>query len=210
MNVTDSFNNGSIGSEDSHKFSYFRRPIQNTRPCVTATPVDIFKYIIGPVARGRTKELRSIKDKNEARKYKATQFDYCTFSGVFSTRNKSGLLQPSNLLCLDFDHVTDHDSLKERLLSDPLFETELLFVSPSGDGLKWVVAVDYQGFDHGQYFDAVRNYLIGEGIPEPDGACRDITRSCFLPYDPDVFINPKYGIHKENYFSAWEVPECPF
>ena len=82
--------------------------------------------------------LCSITGKDQARKYKAENFDFCTFSGIFHTRNKDGLLQ-SDLLCIDFDHVTDIPSLHEKLLKDPCFDTELLFRSPSGDGLKWII-----------------------------------------------------------------------
>lgn len=31
----------------------------------------------------------------------------------------------------------------------------------------------------------------GHGI-DPDKSGSDVSRACFLPYDPDCFINPKY------------------
>lgn len=202
--------NDFLGSEDCHQFSFFQKPIQNTKPNRAITPPDIYRYIVGPYAKPQTEMLRSLKDKEEARRYKATHFDYCTFSGLFRTRNKSDLLLKSNLLCLDFDHVADIPSLKEKLLNDPCFETELLFVSPSGDGLKWVVGIDYQGYEHSRFFDCVFNYLVEAGYPEPDKSGSDISRSCFIPHDPNAFINPKYGIHRyENFFST-EVRPCPF
>ena len=27
---------------------------------------------------------------------------------------------------------------------------------------------------------------------QPDQKCKDIARACFLPYDPEAYINPKY------------------
>lgn len=122
-------------------FSFFRKPIRNTEPlCCIGIP-DIYRYIVGPYAKKQTEMLRSITGKDQARKYKAENFDFCTFSGIFHTRNKAGLLQQSDLLCIDFDHVADIPSLHEKLLNDPCFETELLFRSPSGDGLKWIIQV---------------------------------------------------------------------
>ena len=113
-------------------FSFFRKPIRNTEPLRCIGIPDIYRYIVGPYAKKQTEMLRSIMDKDLARKYKAENFDFCTFSGIFHTRNKDGLLQQSDLLCIDFDHVADIPSLHEKLLNDPCFETELLFRSPSG------------------------------------------------------------------------------
>lgn len=199
-----------FGTEEVRSFSYFRKPVRNTEPQQCITIPDIYRYIAGSYAKKQTETLRSIKEKDAARRYKAENFDFCTFSGIFRYRNKSGLLLKSNLLCLDFDHVADIPSLKEKLLNDPCFETELLFVSPSGDGLKLVVEIDYQGYEHSRFFDCVFNYLVEAGYPEPDKSGSDISRSCFIPHDPNAFINPKYGIHRyENFFST-EVRPCPF
>jgi hypothetical protein len=30
------------------------------------------------------------------------------------------------------------------------------------------------------------------GGADPDKSGSDVSRACFLPYDPDCFINPKY------------------
>ena len=89
-----------------------------------------------------TQKLRAISDKTEARKFKAFQFDYVTFSGVFTSRGDKNLKAHSGLMVIDFDHLQEPDKLKERLLNDQYFETELLFTSPSGDGLKWIVSID--------------------------------------------------------------------
>jgi hypothetical protein len=54
----------------------------------------------------------------------------------------------SGLLCLDFDHLNNVQILFEQLLNDDYFETQLLFRSPSGDGLKWVISVDADPSEH--------------------------------------------------------------
>lgn len=197
---------------ENHSFSFFRKPIRNTEPIRCITIPDIYRYIVNPrFAGSQTSMLRSITDKDTARKYKAENFDFCTFSGTFRSRNKSELLLHSELLCIDFDHIADIPSLKERLLNDPYFETELLFRSPSGDGLKWVVAIDRMGWEHSRFYKAVYNYLVANCYPEPDKSGSDVARSCFIPHDPEVFINPKYPeyVRKENFFTT-AVGECPF
>lgn len=116
----------------------------------------------------------------------------------------------SELLCIDFDHVADIPSLKDRLLHDEYFETELLFRSPSGDGLKWIVAIDRKGWEHCRFYKAVYNYLVAKGYPDPDKSGSDVARSCFIPFDAEAYINPKYKNLKDENFFTTRMGECPF
>ena len=155
------------------------------------TLIDVYDYIIGPTAVNRTRELRSITDIKEARKYKSRYFDYCTFSGTFDSRSEQALKQHSGLLCLDFDHLKNLEEVRQQLLNDDYFETQLLFVSPSGNGLKWIIEIDLSQTTHADYFRAVANYLKQTYNVDVDKSGKDISRACFLPYDPDCYINPK-------------------
>lgn len=174
----------------SSKFSRFSNPISNTNPVATNTLRDAYAYIIGDKAKERTEHLRSIKDAKEARQYKARHFESCTFSGQFSQRKESGLIKHSELICLDFDHLKMLEKVRQQLLNDEYFETLLLFRSPSGDGLKWVVGIDTSKFSHAEYFRAIANYLKYTYSIEVDQSGKDVCRACFLPHDPDCFINP--------------------
>lgn len=80
--------------------------------------------------------------------------------------------------------------LFERLLNDEYFDTQLLFRSPSGDGLKWIIPIDTSQTTHGNYFVAVANYILQTYDVAVDKSGRDISRACFLPHDPQAFINP--------------------
>lgn len=195
---------------DTYQFSFFRKPIQNTEPLRAVGIVDIYRYIVGHYAEPQTTALRKLRHGEEARHDKATHFDYCTFSGLFRKRRAEDLLMHSGLMCIDFDHVDDIVGLKQRLIADEYFDTELMFVSPSGDGLKWIVAVDLQGMEHSRFFRAVANYLAHADYPKVDMSGSDVARSCFLPHDHDAFINPKHEEHaKENIFRT-RMGECPF
>lgn len=44
---------------------------------------------------------------------------------------------------------------------------------------------------HEDYFHAVSAYCQATYGYEPDKNCKDVSRACFLPYDPDVYINPE-------------------
>ncbi|MBO7529058.1 MAG: virulence protein E [Bacteroidales bacterium] len=172
-------------------FSFFPAPIKNTIPVLKMTLADAYEYITGPTAVSRTRELRSKTDIKEARKFKSEKFDYCTFSGIFSKRSDQALVQHSGLLCLDFDHLKNLEEVRQWLLNDDYFETQLLFRSPSGDGLKWIINIDISQTTHADYFRAVANYLKQTYNIDVDQSGKDISRACFLPYDPDCFINPK-------------------
>ena len=170
-------------------FSFFRRPVQNLNPCATWTLEDAWRYITGSEAAEATKQLRSLTNKDEQRKFKSTHFDYVTFSGTFKKRGKGQLIHHSGLLCLDFDNVSDVESLFKRLLQDKCFMTRLLFRSPSGNGLKWVIQIDCSDVeDHDEYFESLLKYCTQTYGITPDQQCRDIGRACFLPHDPDAYL----------------------
>ncbi|HKM94484.1 MAG TPA: BT4734/BF3469 family protein [Prolixibacteraceae bacterium] len=174
------------------KFSLFRRPITNVLPVKEITLIETYLGIKSKAYKDQTDYLRGLKDKEQMRKVKATQFDYVTFSGTFSKRNDNALLNHSGLLTIDFDHVSNLQHLKNRLLNDEYFETELLFVSPSGDGLKWIIPIDLSEATHLNYFLAVANYIKVAYQLDVDSSGKDVSRACFLPHDPEVYINPKY------------------
>lgn len=173
-------------------FSFFKAPIINIKPHKAVSLLQIYNAIKGDYYKDRTQKLRAISDVGQARKYKAKNFDYCTFSGTFTTRNDKALIKHSGLLCVDFDHLQNLKTLKSRLLADEYFDTQLLFVSPSGDGLKWIIPIDTTQTTHNDYFKAVANYIQQAYGVEVDKSGRDTSRACFLPYDPQAYINPVY------------------
>lgn len=173
-------------------FSFFQKPVSNIIPTKEITLVEVYNLIKGNDFAKCTSTLRKIQDVKEARKHKAFNFDYATFSGVFSKRSDKHLRKHSGLLTIDFDHLSNVSTLKEQLLKDQYFETELLFTSPSGDGLKWIIPIELTKVKHQDYFIAVANYIQHTYSLEVDGSGKDVSRACFLPHDPNVFINPKY------------------
>ena len=179
-----------VKNKKAFALSFFKAPIKNTIPHKTVSLVQVYNAITGEYYKQHTEKLRSITDVVQARKYKATNFDYCTFSGVFTARNDKSLVTHSELMCIDFDHVQNIDTLRQSLLADEYFDTQLLFVSPSGDGLKWIIEINTRKAPHGEYFASVANYILQTYSVEVDKSGKDISRACFLPFDPNAFINP--------------------
>ena len=124
--------------------SFFNSPISNTLPRCCATVKQIYAYIISSRAKENTEMLRSLVDGGIRRAYKAQNFDYVTFSGIFNVRKSDGLVSHSGFMCFDIDHIESEERLQEiksLLVNDSLLHTVLLFRSPSGNGVKWVVEV---------------------------------------------------------------------
>ncbi|MCU7551957.1 hypothetical protein OCK74_22750 [Chitinophagaceae bacterium LB-8] len=190
--ITQFTQEGKSGEIQVPEFSFFKKPVRNTVPSGGVSLVEVYEKIKGISYQKCTNALRMIQDEKEARAYKAKQFDYVTFSGTFVKRENSALVQHSGLFAVDFDHLEDVEGLKQRLLADPYFETELLFVSPSGHGLKWVIPIDITKATHQQYAVGISNYLLHTYGQKMDASGKDVARACFLPCDPHVYIHPKY------------------
>lgn len=173
-------------------FSFFSAPVTNTIPNDTATLLEIYLLLKDDCFNQKTIELRSIQDKKAARKFKAASFDYVTFSGTFSKRSDDALIRHSGLITIDFDHINNIQELREKLLQDEYFETELLFVSPSGDGLKWIIPIDISTATHQEYFRAIASYIKQTYGLDIDQSGKDVSRACFIAHDAEAFINPKY------------------
>ncbi len=172
--------------------SFFKAPVRNVFPVEDLRLHQVFELITSDKYKKITDDLRAITDIKEARKFKANHFDYVTFSGTFEKRNDSNLLKHSNLLTVDFDHLENLQDLKAQLLNDEYFETEMLFTSPSGDGLKWIVRIDILEVSHSDYFIAVANYIKQTYNIEVDQSGKDVSRACFLPYDPTAFLHKRH------------------
>ena len=180
------------------KMSFFRRPIKNTKPCREASPQDIYKYLVSDYAKAHTEHIRTIADNRERSRYKASNLDYITPGGTFRSRKENELIHASGYMVIDFDHIPNAKGLVKRLANDTNFETILAFRSPSGDGVKWIVALpdtnkpDGTPFTYGEFFTILSNYSKKIYGIEADPSGKDICRACFLPHDPDAFINPLY------------------
>lgn len=175
-------------------FSFYRPPVNRVNYVKEADLYGIYRYITNPCyAKTQTDTLRAICNSEERKQYKATNFAYALFSGSFGVnRRNDGLKQHSGLICFDFDHLTDIGQTQQQLLHDAHFETLMMFVSPSGTGLKWVIPIDLSVCSHEQWYTGVSNYLIATYAIHTDPACRNVARACFLPYDPNCYIKNDY------------------
>jgi len=173
-------------------FSYFNKPVTNTSPALIMSPKMAYLNITSTKNETVTRVLRSIASPESARNYKARNFNYSCFSGTFTSRGDKNLIKHSGFITLDFDHIKHPGTLEDELIVDKNFETVITFISPSGDGLKWIVKIDMAKHSHLEWFRCLEYYVNTKYGFKVDKSGKDISRCCFLPFDPQAYINPKY------------------
>ena len=124
------------------------------------------------------------------------------FNGTFTERNDNGLLEHSGLCILDFDDYPSDEVMeaeKVRLMACPY--TYLLFISPSGNGLKCVIKIPPSDkFTHKRRFKAFEEFIDSDYF---DPSSCNVSRVCFESYDPTIYINPDAEI-----FTLIEEEKC--
>lgn len=165
----------------------------------------VYQFIISDQAKAATNRLREMAEQSATREelsdYKKLNFRIATFSGTFSYRNAKSLTERSPYLVIDVDDLESEAEARlliQRFISDPYVETELCFLSPKGRGVKWVISLPewWQNLDFRLQFEAARQHVIfNYGIPV-DTSGSDVCRACFLPCDPQCYVNPKHMSNK--------------
>lgn len=192
--------------KDINSISFYKEPISNKHPLKAISLLNVYNLITGRDYYGITNTLRDIKNRLERNKIKCRYLPYVTFCGKFSSREDSKLKTPSNLFCIDLDHLgVNLNEVKIRLINDTILNPLLIFTSPSGDGLKVIIGINYSEIASANkervtviVWQAVNLYFlqkysdlitpVGKGnIIDP--ACKDLSRACFLCHDQDAYYN---------------------
>jgi len=151
---------------------------------------DVYK-VLDSIKEGKYKAViaktRLLTDSKKRSEFKWFNLAGATFNGKFSYRQAKDLIKSSGLSTLDFDHVEDLDKLISEVNNDSY--TFASFVSPSGDGLKVLVKIPPVDNDtqYKEYYSELSKHYSKYG--EVDPANSDISRLCFLSYDPNLYLN---------------------
>jgi hypothetical protein len=147
--------------------------------------IGIYAYIIRPLRQ-------MLKEGNKAGYDSAKKLlDAVTFCGLFNGRRKMEyLVDYTGIIVLDIDKLTAEALRIVRELIVGCEYTLACFVSPSGAGLKVLVQVSTGVKEHVATFNAVLQYYTKVAGVEIDRSGRDVTRLCFVTYDPDLYYNP--------------------
>jgi archaellum biogenesis ATPase FlaH len=171
------------------EMSLYSFPITETASIANITTFELFVKLKSPEFEKIITTIRGIEDEKEQDKLKAANLPNVTPSGIYSNRNQKDFIEHTGIICIDFDHIADLADFKQKILSDSEIETLLLFLSPSGAGYKWFVRIPKNVSSHISYFNAIKHYVKSTYDFEIDNQCKNISRTCFLSYDPDAYLN---------------------
>ena len=208
---------------DEIQIDYFKvKDFVNGNPIKQDEVIDIIKSNrfkkITDICRG---ELSGSINKDKRRVFKTKNLPLVTFGGIFNRpRSKKTLKQHSGQASIDFDEYNKEksDILFKKLKKDEYIH--ILFKSPSY-GLKAIIKIPLCKTDeeYKKYFYGILKYY-NKHSPTQDTGCADVSRLCFLSYDPFVYINEESKIFTQQgektikIFEQKEdevIPEyCPF
>ncbi len=131
-------------------------------------------------------KLNSIEpDSPEQKKFKNTSLPAICWQGEFTYRNDKGCAQHSGLVCLDFDHIPVEEMEHQKELIINSEHTHILFKSPRGSGYKAIVKIPADIENHKAYVMALGTKVKNLYYDHFD----DISRLCFVSYDPEIYYN---------------------
>lgn len=198
--------------DKSKKVSFFTCPVdarKRQEPERFLSLFEVYSLIIGENNNHikAIEEIRNMYDPDpiklkEMRNPLKKKLPHIVFGGEFSYRAISGLSRSSDLVILDFDHIgtpQQVENIKEAISQDTELNPVLLFLSPSGDGLKVVVAVEDEITGDPEFKQAImslENYMFNKYGLKADKSGKDISRTCYLSYDPNaILLEPQTGFN---------------
>lgn len=163
-------------------------------------PEYLFHAVVNPkpeiaAAIRQLRLLRTIDPKQYA--FRKRQLPYVT-CGIFNppvrrTENFGWI----NHFILDLDHLESKNmlvsELKQKIVADT--RVKLLFVSPGEDGVKIMFQLKQRCYDAALYSLFYRSFALSFAKQYQleqvvDNLTRDVTRACFVSFDPEAYYNP--------------------
>lgn len=144
----------------------------------------LIQYIINGRWQEEIEHLRSLpKEKYDKEK---VLLPAITWSGTFKKRLASEIIEYSQIICLDVDHLQPEviNILKAKLTEDPY--VYFAFTSPSGAGLKILCRVNTQLEHHRHAFLHLQKYFQEKYEFAVDKSGKDVSRLCFVSWDPSA------------------------
>lgn len=147
-------------------------------------------------------ELRKLpKDEYDKQKKRLCHF---TPSGTFvGNRNNESLVEYSQVIVLDIDHI-DEEAPNVRNQVAKIEYTLAAFISPSGKGVKIIVNTDANANKHQYAYNQIVEYYKKELGVEIDTIGKDVSRTCFVSWDPEMYIN-----ENAKAFNIWSITGIP-
>lgn len=164
-------------------FSLFEHGIRNV---FASKEISLLDFIGLLKQENKFIELIRVEHDKKKRDELKSKLSYVTFGGTFTKRGNKNLIKSSGLACFDLDDLDNIQELKEKIVNDNF--THLLFISPSGKGLKLIVKIPYVENDeeYKSYWKAISKHY---DLNSSDESCKDISRACYLSIDRELYFN---------------------
>ena len=189
----------------TYEFSVYKAPVSNVIPLKNTTLSKVYAVIISDSYKAVTSHVGALMDKQEQTACKINKLDYVTFSGEFETRSVAGLIKHSSLFCVDLDDLEDTKAIKSKVID--LLPPSLMFVSPSGNGLKIVYKIDINDAEHLQYYNAFEVFFNEQLSLAIDDKCKDVPRACFLCHDSEAYFNEDAEVIDKSFIDTFYLPK---
>jgi len=164
---------------------------------VTSTETVLLSIFLDAIQSGKWQDqvlkIRTITDK-DLRSSEKIKLPNVTISGVFGKRVDADCKQHSGFIAIDIDNLgTEVESTRELLKTDPYIYS--IFTSVSGTGLCAIVKIDPE--KHREAFEGIANYLLIKYQVTADPTGVNPSRTRFVSFDPDLYINEKSAKFKK-------------
>ena len=167
-------------------FKNFATPVEDVSLIILSNWIASDKYkepvteIRDLIAEGKTEEAQALKQ----------QLPAFTPSATFKEKRLlPNMEQYSGFVHLDFDKLNKEELDAAFQIIAAIPYTFLCFISPSGNGLKVFIEVNTGAEHHDTaYLQVMQYYQNATGL-KADEKCKDITRLCFVSYDPQLYKN---------------------
>jgi hypothetical protein len=172
------------------KISVFKSLFNSKETPYTQEVVDVYNRIKEgyPELIDKITALRAMEDDNPAYSSLKNSLRAIMFNGTFNERNDNGLIEHSGLCILDFDDYPSNEVMEaEKIRLMACINVFMIFVSPSGKGLKCVIKIPPSDkFTHKRRFKAFEEFIDSDYF---DTSSCNVSRVCFESYDPTAYIN---------------------
>lgn len=185
---------------------------QSNDPLVKVTPEYLYHAVKKPKPdiESAIRTLRQVKSLDEKRyQVLKRELPYIVTSVFYPAGRRTENFAWTNHFMADIDHLsikeTTPESLKQKLMADT--RVLIMFTSPGNDGLKILFRLNEKIFDHARYSwfykafiaDFSKQYNLQQLV---DKRTSDVTRACFVSFDPDAFYNENAEpVDPENHIS---------
>lgn len=152
----------------------------------------IAKDIASDKYKPEVEEIQSLISQGNEEEAKALKQQLPAFTPSATFKNQRllpNMEKYSGFVHLDFDKLTPEQFESSFQIISAIPYTFLCFRSPSGNGLKVFVEVNTDAGHHNIAYQQVQEYYEERVNLKSDPKCKDITRLCFVSYDPHLHKN---------------------